>query len=107
VKCNVRTQSPILIYLDFYYLRCYPINRLTSITVMYPRSDSRTGGTIGPTLSQDLGMRALDMGIPMMSMHSIRALTGSKDVSLGVNLWEGFLRMWGSHETESVLGELL
>jgi aminopeptidase I len=60
------------------------------LLVLYPRNDSRTGGTIGPTLSQDLGVRAIDMGIPMMSMHSIRAITGSKDPGIAVKLWEGF-----------------
>ncbi|ORY83266.1 aminopeptidase I [Protomyces lactucae-debilis] len=56
------------------------------------RNDSRSGGTIGPMLSKQTGMRAIDIGIPQLAMHSIRATTGSKDPGLGVKYFEGFFR---------------
>lgn len=41
------------------------------------RNDSRSGGTVGPMLSAATGIRAIDAGIPQLSMHSIRATTVS------------------------------
>ncbi|PNS16528.1 Aspartyl aminopeptidase [Sphaceloma murrayae] len=55
------------------------------------RNDSRSGGTVGPMLSSATGMRAIDVGIPQLSMHSIRATTGSLDPGLGVKAFQGFL----------------
>lgn len=54
------------------------------------RNDNRGGGTIGSMLSAATGMRAIDAGIPQLSMHSIRATTGDKDPGLGVQLFKGF-----------------
>lgn len=54
------------------------------------RNDSRSGGTVGPMLSSAMGVRAIDAGIPQLSMHSIRATTGSLDPGLGVKLFSGF-----------------
>ncbi|KAI9740574.1 MAG: hypothetical protein M1834_005155 [Cirrosporium novae-zelandiae] len=53
------------------------------------RNDSRSGGTIGPMTSSQTGIRAIDCGIPQLSMHSIRATTGSLDPGLGVKLFKG------------------
>lgn len=54
------------------------------------RNDSRSGGTVGPMLSSAMGCRAIDAGCPQLSMHSIRATTGSLDPGLGVQLYRGF-----------------
>ncbi|TVY13395.1 Vacuolar aminopeptidase 1 [Lachnellula arida] len=64
------------------------------------RNDSRSGGTVGPMLSSAMGVRAIDAGIPQLSMHSIRATTGSLDPGLGVKIFKGFLDTF-----ESVDGE--
>ena len=45
---------------------------------------------MGPMISSKTGMRAIDAGLPQLSMHSIRATTGSKDPGLGVKLFRGF-----------------
>jgi aminopeptidase I len=60
------------------------------LQVFQIRNDVRSGGTIGPMTSSQLGMRAIDAGIPQLSMHSIRATTGSLDPGLGVKLFKGF-----------------
>ncbi|KAI0145184.1 aminopeptidase-like protein [Xylariaceae sp. FL1272] len=58
------------------------------------RNDSRSGGTVGPTISSMLGVRAADAGMPQLSMHSIRATCGSLDPGLGVKFFKGFLDKW-------------
>ena len=60
------------------------------LQVFQIRNDSRSGGTVGPMLSSAMGMRAIDAGLPQLSMHSIRATIGSKDPGLGVQLFKGF-----------------
>ena len=54
------------------------------------RNDSRSGGTVGPMLSSVMGVRAIDAGIPQLSMHSIRATTGALDPGLGVEIFCSF-----------------
>jgi aminopeptidase I len=54
------------------------------------RNDSRSGGTVGPMLSSAMGVRAIDAGIPQLSMHSIRASTGALDPGLGAKIFKGF-----------------
>lgn len=43
------------------------------------RSDERGGSTIGPISSSQLDIRSIDIGSPMLGMHSIRELGGVKD----------------------------
>jgi aminopeptidase I len=64
------------------------------------RNDSRSGGTIGPSLSSMLGVRAVDAGLPQLSMHSIRATTGALDPGLGVKWFRGFLDNWEKIDAE-------
>ncbi|KAK3075115.1 vacuolar aminopeptidase 1 [Teratosphaeriaceae sp. CCFEE 6253] len=61
------------------------------LQVFQIRNDSRSGGTVGPMLSSMTGIRAVDAGIPQLSMHSVRATTGSLDPGLGVICFRGFL----------------
>ncbi|KAL1850357.1 vacuolar aminopeptidase 1 [Paecilomyces lecythidis] len=62
----------------------------STLQVFQIRNDSRSGGTIGPMTSARIGLRAIDAGIPQLSMHSIRATTGSLDPGLGVKIFKGF-----------------
>ncbi|ROW11674.1 hypothetical protein VPNG_05624 [Cytospora leucostoma] len=64
------------------------------------RNDSRSGGTIGPALSSALGVKSIDVGLPQLSMHSIRATTGSLDPGLGVKWFKGFLDNWEKIDAE-------
>ena len=43
------------------------------------RNDMPCGSTVGPTVSAMLGIPTVDIGEPMLSMHSIREMTAVKD----------------------------
>ncbi len=43
------------------------------------KSDAPSGGTIGPVCSSATGIPAVDVGIPILAMHSIRETAGVKD----------------------------
>lgn len=44
------------------------------------RSDMPSGGTLGSIASAVLPVRTIDMGIPLLSMHSSRELAGKEDI---------------------------
>ena len=70
------------------------------LQVFQIRNDSRSGGTVGPMLSAATGIRAIDAGIPQLSMHSIRATTGALDPGLGVQAFQAFLEHFESVDAE-------
>ena len=43
------------------------------------RTGSAGGGTIGPMISSKIPARTVDIGVPLLSMHSSRELMGTKD----------------------------
>lgn len=43
-------------------------------------ADLAGGSTLGPILSSWVPMRAIDLGVPLLAMHSARELAGKKDV---------------------------
>jgi aspartyl aminopeptidase len=44
------------------------------------RSDVRGGGTLGSVASTLLPVKTVDIGIPLLAMHSARELMGTKDI---------------------------
>ena len=48
------------------------------------RSDMPCGSTIGPITAAELGIQTVDVGAPMLSMHSCRELAGTLDVHLAI-----------------------
>jgi aminopeptidase I len=72
----------------------------SKLQVFMIRNDSRSGGTVGPMLSSAMGVRAIDAGIPQLSMHSIRATTGSLDPGLGAKIFKGFFDTFESVDKE-------
>ncbi|OAX42203.1 peptidase M18, aminopeptidase I [Rhizopogon vinicolor AM-OR11-026] len=53
------------------------------------RNDMECGWTVGPTLSK-IGLRTVDVGGAMLSMHSIRETAGSHDVQNSIDLFTSF-----------------
>ena len=70
------------------------------LQVFQIRNDSRSGGTVGPMLSSAMGMRAIDAGMPQLSMHSIRATIGNLDPGLGVSIFKGFFEHFEAVDAE-------
>ncbi len=56
------------------------------------RSDVAGGGTLGPIISGWLPMKTVDIGVPILAMHSARELMGRKDQEYLEKLMAGF---WG------------
>lgn len=56
------------------------------------RSDERGGSTIGPISSAHLDTRAVDVGIPLLSMHSVRELAGTHDPEYFMKAMREFYR---------------
>jgi aspartyl aminopeptidase len=54
------------------------------------RSDLPCGSTIGPITAARLGIPTLDLGNPMLSMHSCREMAGAADVAPMIDLLRAF-----------------
>lgn len=50
------------------------------------RADLPSGTTIGPLTTSTLGIQGVDIGVPMLAMHSARELAGTKDHELCIRL---------------------
>ncbi len=60
--------------------------------VFVSRSDLPCGSTIGPITAARVGIRTVDVGSPMLSMHSCREMAGSADVQPMIEVLARFLR---------------
>uniref|UniRef100_A0A0A9Y1J7 aspartyl aminopeptidase n=1 Tax=Lygus hesperus TaxID=30085 RepID=A0A0A9Y1J7_LYGHE len=54
------------------------------------RNDSPCGSTIGPIISALSGIQTADIGNPMLSMHSVREMCGTSDISYLCRLLKAF-----------------
>jgi len=57
---------------------------------MMVRNDSVCGSTIGSILASNLGIKTVDIGLPQLSMHSIREMGGKEDLGHMISLLEAF-----------------
>jgi aspartyl aminopeptidase len=58
--------------------------------VFVTRTDLGCGSTIGPITAGELGLRTVDVGSPMLSMHSIREMAAAADVAAMVSVLRAF-----------------
>ncbi|NLL00522.1 MAG: M18 family aminopeptidase [Clostridiales bacterium] len=54
------------------------------------RSDATAGGTMGPVISTQLPARTVDIGVPLLAMHSAVETMGTKDLDSIIRLMEAF-----------------
>ena len=55
------------------------------------RNDKPCGSTIGPIMAKKLGVVAIDVGAPLLAMHSIREIMGSEDMVAYSDLFLAYL----------------
>lgn len=60
------------------------------------RNDTACGSTIGPILATNCGIRTVDVGVPQLSMHSIREMCGVGDVHNAYELIRAFFQEFAS-----------
>jgi aspartyl aminopeptidase len=56
-----------------------------------PRADGPCGSTIGPITAARTGIATVDVGNPMLSMHSCREMAGAADVEPMIRVLQAFL----------------
>ncbi len=72
---------------------------VTILAILYFMGTNAEGGfrscgsTVGPLLSK-LGIRTVDVGCAMLSMHSIRETAGSHDVQNAIDLFTAFFEVF-------------
>jgi len=54
------------------------------------RNDMGCGSTIGPIMASGIGIRTVDVGMPQLSMHSVREMCGTDDVETSYKHFKAF-----------------
>lgn len=60
------------------------------LQTFHNRNDKVGGSTIGPITSTVLGIKAIDVGVPLLAMHSIRELAGVEDIYEAYEIYKKF-----------------
>jgi aspartyl aminopeptidase len=74
------------------------------LQVFVTRSDLPCGSTIGPITAGQVGVTTVDLGAPMLSMHSIRELAGVADQAMYAAALAAFLAPVRLTEAASIAG---
>ncbi|WEJ96775.1 vacuolar aminopeptidase 1 [Yamadazyma tenuis] len=81
-------------YVGYNLLKTLTSQNQLKLQQFHIRNDASSGGTIGPYLATATGARVIDIGLPILSMHSVRAMCGSEDVQNGVDFFKAFFEGW-------------
>jgi aspartyl aminopeptidase len=69
------------------------------------KNDSACGSTIGPMVAAKAGIKTVDIGAPMLGMHSIRETCGVLDLYHYKQLFTCFFRNYSRANIDSLLDE--
>jgi aspartyl aminopeptidase len=72
------------------FLRSIAENHSVPLQTFVSRNNMPCGSTIGPITATKLGIEAIDVGVPQLSMHSARELCGAQDPQNLVGLMNAF-----------------
>lgn len=61
-----------------YFMKCAELAK-SPVQKFVSRADGRSGGTLGPIAATGTGIPTVDVGNPMLSMHSAREMAGTAD----------------------------
>ena len=73
------------------HLRSLAASAGVPIQTFVSRNNMPCGSTIGPITATQLGIEAIDIGVPQLSMHSARELCGASDPQFLLDLMREFL----------------
>ncbi|GBG62377.1 hypothetical protein CBR_g30331 [Chara braunii] len=95
IKHNVNQRYATTVVTSFLFRE---IARLNNIPFQYfaVRNDMGCGSTIGPILSSGIGIRTVDVGLPQLSMHSVREMMGTADVDISYDHFKAFFKTFNS-----------
>jgi len=74
------------------FLRTVANTNSIPLQTFVSRNNMPCGSTIGPITATKLGIEAIDVGVPQLSMHSAREMCGSEDPQHLVDLMSAFYR---------------
>lgn len=74
------------------HIRSIAENSQVPLQTFVSRNNMPCGSTIGPITATQLGVNAIDIGVPQLSMHSAREMCGSEDPQHLLNLMKAFIR---------------
>lgn len=67
------------------------------------RNDAMCGSTIGPILATSTSIRTVDVGVPQLSMHSLREMCGVADLESAFQLLVAFYQQFNEVDRKLVV----
>ena len=81
VKHNANQRYATTAVTSYLFRECAKMEKIPTQDFVV-RNDMGCGSTIGPIIAAGVGIRTVDVGIPQLSMHSVREMCGVEDVDI-------------------------
>jgi aspartyl aminopeptidase len=81
VKHNANQRYATTAVTSYLFRQCAKLENVPTQDFVV-RNDMGCGSTIGPIIAAGVGIRTVDVGIPQLSMHSIREMCGTEDIDI-------------------------